>query len=680
MQLHSPPLDQVRNRIASCLLHLRNRHYAIIDLFIFVFTPAVALYLRTDDISSITRFGPSLTLYTVIALVFRMATLYYFGMYQRYWRFVSVFDFAQLTLAMSLALAATGTGFAILREIVPTFLLPRSIPIIDAMLGLLIVGGMRASVRLTENMRQGIATRKHGYLQDTERTLIVGAGYTGALLAREIRDNKNIHLHLTGFIDDDRLKWGTRIHNVTVLGGRDYLYESLQMHGVKRVILAMPSAGGDDIREIVAICQQAGVVIQTMPGVHELINGSVSVSKLRDVQIEDLLRRAPIETDIGMVEALLHGKRVLVTGSGGSIGSELCRQIVRCRPSQLMLLGHGENSVFEIHQELKQWLENERKHNSQLPSIELIPTIADLRFRDRLFGIFAEYRPQVVFHAAAHKHVPLMESNPVEAITNNVLGTRLLLDAAQKYRVDRFVMISTDKAVNPTNVMGASKRVAEMLVLRAAQQQGRFYQVVRFGNVLGSRGSVIHTFQRQIAAGGPVTVTHPDMIRYFMTIPEAVQLVLQASVLGKGAEVLMLDMGEPVRILDLARDLIELSGLQIGRDIDITFRGLRPGEKLYEEMFKDNETYHRTEHEKIFIAHDASQVVPNTLDTIVDRLIDNALHNKTKTVIQLLSVLLPEYQSWSLQTDLVPTISQKKEATTISTTSGQFAMTPAIGR
>ncbi|MCB0185795.1 MAG: polysaccharide biosynthesis protein, partial [Caldilineaceae bacterium] len=330
----------------------------------------------------------------------------------------------------------------------------------------------------------------------------------------------------------------------------------------------------------------------------------------------------------------------------GSIGSELCRQILRCHPSQLIIVGHGENSVFAIHQELAEWLATEQAADiSEIPTT-ITPLIADLRMARRMTAIFDEYAPEVVFHAAAHKHVPLMESNPVEAISNNVLGTRNLLAAAEAHDVQRFVMISTDKAVNPTNVMGASKRVAELLVLQAAQRHGHFYQVVRFGNVLGSRGSVIHTFRQQILRGGPITVTHPEMVRFFMTIPEAVQLVLQAAVLGHGAEVLMLDMGEPVRIVDLARDLIELSGLEVGTDIDITFSGLRPGEKLFEEMFQASETYERTEHQKIFIAPNAARVVPPQLDTIVEQLIEAALADDKRAVIALLTQLLPAYQPW----------------------------------
>ena len=327
------------------------------------------------------------------------------------------------------------------------------------------------------------------------------------------------------------------------------------------------------------------------------------------MQIEDLLRREPVHTDTAQVTALIRGRRVLVTGAGGSIGSELCRQIVRCEPAELIILGHGENSIFDIHNELKNGLPIEGSMSNVQPAgfqrppstFNLQPVIADIRDADRLAAVFAAHRPEIVFHAAAHKHVPLMEDNVEDAVTNNVLGTRHLVEASIAAGVDHFVLVSTDKAVNPSSVMGATKRVAELIVQEAARRTGRAFVAVRFGNVLGSRGSVVPFFQRQIAAGGPVTVTHPDVKRYFMTIPEAVQLMLQAAALGRGGEIFVLDMGEPVRIVDLARDLIRLSGLEPGRDIEICYTGLRPGEKLFEELFGADEVYGRTQHEKIFV-------------------------------------------------------------------------------
>ena len=393
-----------------------------------------------------------------------------------------------------------------------------------------------------------------------------------------------------------------------------------------------------------------------MPALFELLSGHGKLAQLREVRIEDLLRREPAHIDDQAVRAMVRGKRVLVTGAGGSIGSELCRQILRYAPSQLVLLGHGENSIFAIHNELLATIKlgstpidsagasHSNGTGADIAQTLLIPVIADIRFPERIRSVFAETRPQIVFHAAAHKHVPLMEWNPVEAFTNNVLGTRNLLQAAQTAAVERFVMISSDKAVNPTSVMGASKRAAEMHVLQAAERTGLPYVAVRFGNVLGSRGSVVLTFQQQIAAGGPLTVTHAEMTRYFMTIPEAVQLLLHAAELGKGGEIFMLDMGEPVKIMDLAQDLIRLSGLEVGRDIDIAVTGMRPGEKLYEELFLADEEYRPTRHTQLFIAaHASSQPLPD-LESIVHLGTIAVERNDQEAVLRTFTHLVPEYR------------------------------------
>ncbi len=360
-------------------------------------------------------------------------------------------------------------------------------------------------------------------------------------------------------------------------------------------------------------------------------------------KIEDLLRREPIKTNVEAVSRFLNGKRVLITGAGGSIGSEICRQVLQCNPAEILLVGHGENSVFNIQQELQQTLESWRGCAANVVP-RLTTLIADIRFAARLDYAFEQFRPDIVFHAAAHKHVPLMEANSPEAITNNVVGTKNLLDLALRYNVKHFVMISTDKAVNPTSVMGASKRAAEMLVLQAAQVSKRPFVVVRFGNVLGSRGSVVPTFKRQIAAGGPITITHPDICRYFMTIPEAVQLVLQAAVIGDGGEVFMLNMGEPVKIVDLAKDLIRLSGYEVGKDIDIVYTGLRPGEKLYEELFVPGERYEPTQHEKILSVRNASGIIPENLESMVAALCKAADLNDNEAIISLLQQLVTEYK------------------------------------
>ncbi|NTU65685.1 MAG: polysaccharide biosynthesis protein, partial [Chloroflexi bacterium] len=420
-----------------------------------------------------------------------------------------------------------------------------------------------------------------------QRVLVVGAGDAGTIVVREMLNNPSLGMKVIGFVDDDPRKRSARIAGVPVLGNRRSLTQLVESHHIELVVIAIPTAPGREVRDIVTLCEKAGVPTKIMPGLYEMLGGTVSVNQLRNVQIEDLLRREPVQTDTEAVRRLIAGKRVLVTGGGGSIGSEVCRQILRCGPSDLLVLGHGENSIFDVCAQLNQQLTAMARARVDASPVapHIHAVIADVRFPDRIRAVFEQYRPQIVFHAAAHKHVPLMETNPTEAISNNVLGTRNLLDAAAVTGVERFVMISSDKAVRPKSIMGASKRVAELLVHQTAWEIGKPYVAVRFGNVLGSRGSVLQTFKQQIAVGGPITITHPEMKRYFMTIPEAVQLVLQAAVLGQGGEVFMLDMGEPVKIVDLAQDLIELSGLEVGHDIEIAFTGIRPGEKLHEELF-----------------------------------------------------------------------------------------------
>ena len=474
------------------------------------------------------------------------------------------------------------------------------------------------------------------------RVAIMGAGSAGLMIAREIGRNPQLGMQVVGFFDDDANKRNVLIDGLPVLGDRSAIPQLVPEHDIQRIIIAMPRVAGSEIRQIAEICRQAGVETRTLPGMYELIDGSVDVRQIRPVQIDDLLRREPIETDLQAVRQTLAGRRVLVTGGGGSIGSELCRQILRSGPAELIVLGHGENSVFEIEAQLSR-LALEQAGAGKAKQTIIRSVIADVRFADRIRSIFYELRPEIVFHAAAHKHVPLMEQNPAEAITNNVLGTRNVVQAALAANVDRLVMISTDKAVNPTNVMGSSKRTAEMIVLQAARQHGCNFSVVRFGNVLGSRGSVLHTFNRQIAAGGPITVTHPEITRYFMTIPEAVQLLLQASTLGMGGEVFMLDMGQPVRIADMAHDLVRLSGLEVGQDIEIVYTTLRPGEKLYEELFISGEEYRSTQHEKIFVVGNAGNFVPETLYQQIGVLANAADSDDRPAILAGLRALVPEY-------------------------------------
>jgi FlaA1/EpsC-like NDP-sugar epimerase len=628
------------SQLAAALLRLRNRHFFLLDLAVLAITPILALLLRIDTLEGPARYAPGLLSYAVWSAAISLAVFYLFGLYRRYWRYASVEELVIVALALLTASSLVIVIFFGLRlpalgdcpAGIAACSLPRSLPFIDGLLTVLAVGASRFSVRLAE-----LWLRRQRPAQPHRRALIMGAGEAGLMIVREMRANPQLGLEPVGFVDDDPHKQHMRIRNLTVLGTSADIPRLVQEKRADEVIIAMPTAPGKAIRGVLEICQQAHVPARTMPGVYELLDGAVSISQLRPVQIEDLLRRAPVQIDETAVRAALRGKRVLVTGGGGSIGSELCRQVLRCQPAQLILLGHGENSIFDTHNELL------RLAPPSLSSY-LVPVLADIRCPERLQAVFERYRPEVVFHAAAHKHVPLMEQHPVEAVTNNVLGTRYVLQAAQAVGVERFVLISTDKAVNPTSVMGASKRAAELLVHQVAGRADRPYVAVRFGNVLGSRGSVVLTFKQQIAAGGPLTITHPEVTRYFMTIAEAVQLVLQAAALGRGSEVFVLDMGEPLKIVDLARDLIRLSGLQEGRDVDIEFTGLRPGEKLYEELFIACEAYQRTAHHKLFVAANTSQFVPPDLDAAVEALRVAAAQGDDAAVLRLLRALVPEFQ------------------------------------
>ncbi len=610
------------------LSRLRNRHFFLIDLIILLASPTIALMLRLDTVRIPREFWWGLVFYTVIALLIRLVVFRRFGLYSRYWRYASIDEIVQIGTAVIVSTFFI-TLVVLLTRLIYPFALARSIFIVDTLLVLLGVGAVRFSVRFLES-------RRYAPVEGSRRALIMGAGDAGEMVARELLKNPQLRMLPVGFVDDNPVKHNMHIHGLPVLGSRSRIPRLVGEKDIELVILAMPTASGDVIREITSTCELIGVETKIAPAIYEILDGRIRADQLRDVDIEDLLRREPVSTDITAVRKLVAGRRVLVTGGGGSIGRELCRQLLFCAPSELILLGHGENSIFESYHDLQR---------SGLNGPRITPLIADTRFPERLQILFAEHKPEIVFHAAAHKHVPLMELNPAEAITNNVIGTKNLLKVSLAMGVDHFVMISTDKAVNPTSVMGASKRVAELLVRQAALQSGRSYVTVRFGNVLGSRGSVVLTFKKQIAAGGPVTVTHPEIQRYFMTIPEATQLVLQAATLGHGGEVFVLDMGKPVKILDLAHDLIKLSGYEVGRDIQIEFIGLRQGDKLFEELFIPGETYERTTHEKILIAAHAGGAVPSHLDSSVDALAAAARRNDSQAILVGLQALVPEYHS-----------------------------------
>ena len=441
-------------------------------------------------------------------------------------------------------------------------------------------------LRLINNKRMNLLGKEH-----CVNVMIIGAGAGGDMILKEIENSRYLSMRAKCIIDDQPGCHGKLMRGVPIVGGRESILDAVGRYSIDEIIFAIPSAGVQTRKEILDICKESGCKLRTIPGTYQLINGDVSVSSLKEVEIEDLLGREPIRINTEEVLEHVGGKVVLVTGGGGSIGSELCRQLAAHHPKQLIILDIYENNAYDIQQELS------RKY----PDLDLVVLIASVRNKERIDSIFETYRPNIVYHAAAHKHVPLMEDSPHEAIKNNVFGTYKVAQAADRYGVDKFVLISTDKAVNPTNIMGASKRLCEMLIQSMNRSSRTNYVAVRFGNVLGSNGSVIPLFKKQIAEGGPVTVTHPDIIRYFMTIPEAVSLVLQAGAYARGGEIFVLDMGKPVKILDLATNLIKLSGYKVGEDIEIKFTGLRPGEKMYEELLMDEEGLKKTANKMIFI-------------------------------------------------------------------------------
>ena len=560
---------------------------AVIDTALIICALAVGLYLRFDWNVPGTWVDKLESLLLPLVII-NLVIFYLFGFYRRVWRYAGVDDL----LVIAVAVTAGGAG-AYLYSMITGVYLPRSVYIISWFLLLIMVGGFRLSVRLLStylNKPPGSGKKK--------KVLIVGAGEAGVLVARELkRHGDALQMKLVGYLDDDHSKQKQIIQGLPVLGRLSALPDVVAQRGVAEVVIAMPSAPYSTLKEIIGLCADLQVKIKTVPGIYEILKGQVSISSLKEVEIEDLLRRPPVNIDLEAIADYLEDEIVMVTGAGGSIGGELCRQIASLNPGKLVLADHDENGIFYIHGELS------RRDND----LELIPLVIDIKERDTLKKAFEKYCPKVIFHAAAHKHVPLMEINAEEAVNNNIKGSKNLIDLASEYGVRRFVFVSTDKAVNPSSVMGATKRVVEIYLQNHARNcSSCVYCAVRFGNVLGSQGSVVEIFKWQIADGGPVTVTSPEMKRYFMTISEAAQLVIQAGALGQGGEIFVLDMGEPVQIVDLARDMIILSGLRPEQDIKIEFTGLRPGEKLYEELFSDRENFAVTKHERIFVAPDTA--------------------------------------------------------------------------
>lgn len=520
-----------------------------------------------------------LTISSITLLVSHHVFAFMYRLYHKAWEYASVGELLAIVKAITFSIAAaaivqlTVNGNVYVRVLFITWLLH-----------MCLIGGSRFSWRMVRDRYIKSQVEK-------KNALIVGAGSAGTMLVRQLLKNNDSELQPVAFVDDDHAKQKLQIYGVTVLGKTEDIPEIVESKKIDHIIIAIPSLSKGEIQRIYQECSKTKAKTKIMPMIEDIVTGKVSVNQFRDVQVEDLLGRDPVELDIKSISKKLSGKTILVTGAGGSIGSEICRQVSKFQPKKLLLLGHGENSIYTIDMELKNRYQNQ---------FEIVPVIADVQDRHRIFDVIEMHKPDVIYHAAAHKHVPLMEYNPKEAVKNNVLGTKNVAEAADTFGVRTFVLVSTDKAVNPTNVMGSTKRIAEMVIQELNKNSQTNFVAVRFGNVLGSRGSVIPLFKKQIQAGGPVTVTHPDMTRYFMTIPEASRLVMQAGALARGGEIFVLDMGEPVKIVDLAKNLIRLSGYT-EEEIGIKFAGIRPGEKMYEELLGENEVHSEEVFPKIFI-------------------------------------------------------------------------------
>ena len=614
--MKSKPLkwDYVRSKRVLTLL--------LLDLLAINFSALAALLLRFEfSISALEESQFALS-YLEIAPVYSVVSIIIFALfhlYQSLWRYASIDELRYILFS---ALAATAAEYIISRLM--GVYLPRSLPILNLVFLFLALTLIRYFYRIARRL-----FRKHD--APMRRTMLIGAGAAGALVLRELKRSQSSQNNVVCIIDDDPEKKNTLLAGVRVVGDRSCILDAAADYHVTDIIYAIPTASRSDTRQIIGICQKTGCKMQILPGIYQLASGQIRVKQIRDVQVEDLLGRDKIQPDLSAIGAHIGGKVVLVTGGGGSIGSELCRQIAEHQPKQLIIFDIYENNAYAIQQELQ----------FTHPELELITLIGSVRDQARIESVFATYHPQLVCHAAAHKHVPLMEDSPNEAVKNNVFGTLNTARAADRYGAETFILISTDKAVNPTNVMGASKRVCEMIIQVMGQHSQTKFAAVRFGNVLGSNGSVIPLFKSQIAHGGPVTVTHPDIIRYFMTISEAVSLVLQACCYARGGEVFVLDMGEPVRIDDLARNMIRLSGFEPDVDIPIVYTGLRPGEKLYEELLMNDEGLEKTPNELIFIGHF------NDFDReqLMERLksLDAVCHSNSADIRSVLQQIVPTY-------------------------------------
>lgn len=593
----------------------------ILDILIINTSVYVSLWLRFEGLIPQVFWHSYISLipyFTVILL----ASLYFCRLYNRMWQYASIGELYSIIKAVT-----TGILLVVLFVYtIPLPTLPRSVYIMSWVIMIGLVGGSRLGWRLVRNyVIQEAAS-------DAKRTLIIGAGDAGALVARELLHNQSLGLIPVGFIDDNNLKQNLSLFEIPVLGTRKDIGQVVKQYRVEEIIIAMPSATGNTFRDILEICKNTCIKVRVYQGPDVFLGKG---KRFREIELEDLLRREPIKLDMEEISSYISNKRVLISGAGGSIGSELCRQICLHDPQSIILIENSENNLFEIENELRE----------SFVSLQIGAYLCDVKDRNKLQEIFSCNCPDVVFHAAAHKHVPMMERHPEEAIKNNILGTKNIAELSDKYGVKTFILISTDKAVNPSSVMGASKRIAEMLIQDINKTSNTRFAAVRFGNVLGSRGSVVPIFKKQIERGGPVTITHIDMKRYFMTIPEAVELVIQAGAIAEGGEIFVLDMGEPVKIIDLANDLIKLYGYEPGKDIQIEFTGIRPGEKLYEELFSTGEQMAATRYDRIFISHREEDYCFNNIRNSIDRLfIQNIFINKSNSV-QLITQILPEFRA-----------------------------------
>lgn len=598
----------------------------LLDIILTIACMVAALWMRFDfSFSSIDPiFWDSVSKYLWINVVCTVIVNACCKLYTSLWRFASIVELKNAIIAIVISSALQFFGMRLLN-----YPVPRSYIFIYVMLLSVSIIFPRFAYRFLR-----IAYRNHEVIWQSKPivTMVVGAGAAGYMLVREMKNSKHLNRKIPCIIDDDPKKLGTYLQGIPIVGAKETIPAMAKKYDVEEIIIAIPTLKESKKKELLEICQETACKIKILPGIYQMVNEEIDVSMLKDVKIEDLLGREPIDLHLEEIAEYIGGKTILVTGGGGSIGSEICRQVALHNPKRLIIVDIYENNAYEIQLELQ------RKY----PDLDLVTLIASVRDKKRIEEIFEEYHPDIVYHAAAHKHVPLMEDSPNEAIKNNVMGTYNVASASNKFHVRKMVLISTDKAVRPTNVMGASKRICEIIIQAFAQLSRTEYAAVRFGNVLGSNGSVIPIFRRQIETGGPITVTHPDIIRYFMTIPEAVSLVLQCGAYAKGGEIFILDMGEPVKILDMAKKMIRLSGLVPGKDIEIVFTGLRSGEKLYEELLIDDKNLVKTENKRIFVAQ-MGEINPIDVCKKIKKLIDKA-YQETTDIRADIKEIVPEYR------------------------------------